>query len=397
MIQSFSDLHVTQEWQDALAQMGIYVPTPIQVEAVPMLLQGSDVIARSQTGTGKTMAFALPLVQRINRENDVIQALVVTPTRELAIQVAAELNKLVAAVPGIHVLSVYGGQDVIAQMHKLDQSVHIVVATPGRLLDHVRRGTIALENVNMLVLDEADQMLHIGFLEDVEHIIDQTSQTRQLMLFSATMPSEIVRLASTYMNNPKEIAIQKEEMTVKKIRQRYIETTDRNKLRDLQRFITIYRPYISIIFCRTQRRVTKLYEALAAAGYRCDELHGGLSQAKREAVMERFRNGEFSFLVATDVAARGLDVDGVTHVINYDLPFDTESYIHRIGRTGRAGNKGLAITFISKRDEQGWNIIQQELQQEIPKQTLQDSPRKKEERVARTHEVSKRRPKRRRY
>ncbi|MDN4524671.1 DEAD/DEAH box helicase [Fictibacillus fluitans] len=362
---------------ESLRNQGIHQPTQVQEQVIPLLLEGADVIAKSQTGTGKTMAFALPILQRIDPELESVQALIVAPTRELAIQVAEEVRKLSEPL-GIDVLSVYGGQDVVAQIHKLGGSIQIIIATPGRLLDHVRRGTVDLSETTMLVLDEADQMLHIGFLEDVEEIISQTSNERQTMLFSATMPPEIVKLAETYMKDPKEISIRKQEITVKEIRQRVIETTDRSKQDDLKQLLRIHRPYLAIIFCRTKRRVSKLYEALLDAGFNADELHGDLSQAKREAAMQRFRQGETRFLIATDVAARGLDVEGVTHVINYDIPQDAESYIHRIGRTGRAGSKGLAITLVAQKDRKYLELIEKGIHQSIQKQVLEKPERKKE-------------------
>ncbi|SDN43244.1 ATP-dependent RNA helicase DeaD [Fictibacillus solisalsi] len=373
----FNSMKLNPRLLESLKNQGIYEPTPVQDQVIPLLLEGTDVIAKSQTGTGKTMAFALPVLQRIDPEVKNVQALIVAPTRELAIQVAEEVKKLSEPM-GIDVLSVYGGQDVVAQIHKLGGSVQIIIATPGRLLDHVRRETVDLSQTSMLVLDEADQMLHIGFLEDVEEIIRQTSKERQTMLFSATMPPEIVKLAETYLKKPKEISIRKKEITVKEIRQRVIETTDRSRQDDLKKLIRMHRPYLAIIFCRTKRRVSKLFEALREAGLEADELHGDLSQAKREAAMQRFRQGETRFLIATDVAARGLDVEGVTHVINYDIPHDTESYIHRIGRTGRAGSKGLAITLVAPKDKKYLELIEKGIRQSIQKQVLEKPERKKD-------------------
>jgi ATP-dependent RNA helicase DeaD len=263
------------------------------------------------------------------------------------------------------VLAVYGGQDVIAQMHKLQGKVHLVVGTPGRILDHIRRETIDFSEVSTFVLDEADQMLHIGFLDDIEDIMDQVPETRQTLLFSATMPDEVRKLAETYTKNPKDVQIKTKQITLKEIRQRVVQTTDRGKQNDLVRSIQLLRPYLAIIFCRTKRRVSKLNEALQTMGYNSDELHGDLSQAKREDVMKRFRDGEIQFLVATDVAARGLDVEGVTHVFNYDIALDSESYIHRIGRTGRAGGKGLAVTFVAPKDRRLLQLIERDTEQTL--------------------------------
>lgn len=361
----FKELGIHDELIDILLQNGIGEPTPIQKETIPVILEGKDVVGQAQTGTGKTLAFVLPLLQKINAERDAVQGLIVAPTRELAIQITAEVRKLTEALGEINVLAVYGGQDVIAQMHKLESKVHVVVATPGRLLDHIRRETIDLSHVSTFVLDEADQMLHIGFLEDIEDIMYEVPENRQTLLFSATMPDEVKKLAETYTNDPQDIHVKTKQITLKEIRQRIVETTDRGKQNDLVQTIRLLRPYLAIIFCRTKRRASKLNEALQNMGYNSDELHGDLSQAKREDVMRRFREGEIQFLVATDVAARGLDVDGVTHVFNYDIALDAESYIHRIGRTGRAGGKGLAVTFVAQKDRRLLQIIERETDQKL--------------------------------
>lgn len=341
----FFALGVRREISDALKESGLKVPTPVQEQAIPVLLAGKDVIAQAQTGTGKTLAFVLPILEKIDTTKPYVQALIVTPTRELALQITQEVKKL-ASLVNANVLAAYGGQDVDQQIKKLKGSTHIVVATPGRLLDHLRRETVQLSGVNMLVLDEADQMLHMGFLPDVEEIIMQTSQKRQTMLFSATMPGPIRTLAERYMMKPEDIRVaQSKRITLDEIKQVVFETTDRDKQDTLFRMINEYQPYLAIVFCRTKRRASALNSALKEKGYDSDELHGDLSQAKREQVMKRFKNAKLQILVATDVAARGLDVEGVTHVFNYDIPQDVESYIHRIGRTGRAGQTGMAITF----------------------------------------------------
>ena len=362
---SFKELGIHNAFTEILLQNGIGEPTPIQKETIPVILEGQDVVGQAQTGTGKTLAFVLPLLQKIDSERDEIQGLIVAPTRELAIQITAEVRKLTDANSEINVLAVYGGQDVIAQMHKLQGKVHVVVGTPGRLLDHIRRETIDLSGVSTFVLDEADQMLHIGFLSDIEDIMAKVPASRQTLLFSATMPDEVKKLAETYTKNPRDIQVKTKQITLKEIRQRIVETTDRGKQNDLVQTIRLLRPYLAIIFCRTKRRVSKLNEALQTKGYNSDELHGDLSQAKREDVMRRFRDGEIQFLVATDVAARGLDVEGVTHVFNYDIALDTESYIHRIGRTGRAGGKGLAVTFVAQKDRRLLQMIERETNQKL--------------------------------
>ncbi|WP_082726988.1 DEAD/DEAH box helicase [Paenibacillus riograndensis] len=361
----FKELGVSELLNGLLQGQGIAKPTPVQEEAIPPLVQGLDVIARAKTGTGKTLAFLLPIMDKIRVEQAYPQALIMAPTRELALQITEEARKL-ARHTGVKILAVYGGQDVEKQLRKLEGGRHLIIGTPGRLLDHIRRGTLDLGGVKMLVLDEADQMLHMGFLEDVETIITAVPYRRQTMLFSATMPDPIKRLASNYMKEPLDIVIKSgSPIPLENIRQQVVECSDRNKEEALIALIERDRPYLAMIFCRTKRRVSKLNEALQAAGYDCDELHGDLSQSKREAVMKRFREAKLQLLVATDVAARGLDVEGITHVFNYDLPLDADSYIHRIGRTGRAGGKGLAITFASPRERAGLELIEHGISQRL--------------------------------
>lgn len=349
MSNAFQALGISQELNDLLKQNGISEPTPVQRQTIPLLMKGNDVIAQAQTGTGKTLAFALPILERVNVQKEQVQALILTPTRELAIQITAELKKLAPAFKA-NVLAAYGGQDVDAQIRKLQRAPHIVVATPGRLIDHMTRGTISLGKLQMLVLDEADQMLHMGFLPEVESIIAQTPKARQTMLFSATMPDAIRRLAAEYMNDPEDVQIRSANITLDSIKQLVIDTTDRGKQNALISLLEQHQPYLAVIFCRTKIRAKKLNEALQDHGIESDELHGDLTQAKREQVMKRFREAKLQVLVATDVAARGLDVEGVTHVYNYDMPLDGESYIHRIGRTGRAGQKGVAVTLATPYD-----------------------------------------------
>lgn len=340
----------------ALDEQGLHEPTPVQKQVIPIVLRGDDVIAQAQTGTGKTLAFILPIIEKIDVSNPEIQALILTPTRELALQITTESRKY--AAEDINILSIYGGQDVEKQMKQLQGAQHIVIATPGRLLDHLRRGTVNLQRTAMFVLDEADQMLHMGFLEEVEEVIDQIGKDRQTMLFSATMPHQVASLAKRYMNHPVEVRIKTEKVTVDNIEQWVVETTDRNKQAMLRHLLDHYRPFLAIIFCRTRRRANTLCEALLALGYNCDQLHGDISQSKRESVLQKFRNLELQFMIATDVAGRGLDVDGVTHVFNYDIPHDAESYIHRIGRTGRAGEQGVAITLVAPKDQMHLQLIE---------------------------------------
>lgn len=364
---NFQQLGIDDQRLRKLKEQGITVPTPVQQECIPLLLQGKDVIARARTGTGKTLAFMLPILQAIDPKRSYPQALIVAPTRELALQITEEAKKLTAGEPdGIKILAVYGGQDVEKQLRKLEGGRHLIIGTPGRLLDHLRRGTLELGGVKQLVLDEADQMLHMGFLDEVEALIHALPYRRQTMLFSATMPAGVKQLAGNYMKQPVDIVIKgASPIPLEQIQQVVVECTDRSKQDALRAMIEQYNPYLAIIFCRTKRRATTLNEALLAHGYQSDELHGDLSQAKREAVMKRFREAKLQLLVATDVAARGLDVEGVTHVFNYDMPHDVESYIHRIGRTGRAGGNGMAVTFAAGKDLNDLQRIEEGISQRL--------------------------------
>lgn len=368
---TFISLGIRERFAHRLKEFGVAVPTPIQEAAIPVLLEGKDVIAQAQTGTGKTLAFTLPILEKFDPEAPVVQALIVTPTRELAIQITAEMRKL-APLVGAHILPVYGGQDVEAQSRKLKGRPSVVVCTPGRLLDHVRRGTVALDRVKMLVLDEADQMLHMGFLAEVEGIIRMLPKARQTMLFSATMPDPVKQLAKGYMNHPQDIRIQGRKVTLEEIKQFVVETTDRSKQATLFRMLDLYKPYLAVIFCRTKIRAKKLTEAMLDRGYNVDELHGDLTQSKREQVMERFRKAELQYLVATDVAARGLDIEGMTHVFNYDIPLDAESYIHRIGRTGRAKQTGTAVTFVAAKDRSYLLKIEQGIHATLKRRSMEE-------------------------
>ncbi|MDC3418120.1 DEAD/DEAH box helicase [Aquibacillus salsiterrae] len=367
---TFLDVGISEQLSSILKNNGIDQPTPIQAQAIPSILNKKDIIGQAQTGTGKTLAFLLPILTRIDPSKEEVQALIVSPTRELALQISSELTKLTNELGNIKGLAVYGGQDIEGQLKKLRGNIHIVVATPGRLLDHIRRGTIDLSTVSMFVLDEADQMLHMGFLPEVETIIEALPTEKQTLLFSATMPQQVKKLANQYLHQPEDITIKSKQVTIKDIKQIVMETTDREKQAKLMRVLDQFRPFLAIIFCRTKRRAMKLNAALQQNGYLADELHGDLSQAKREKVMQRFRDMKIQYLVATDVAARGLDVEGVTHVINYDIPEDVESYIHRIGRTGRAGGDGLAITFVATKDKQYLKIIERGIKQQINRKEL---------------------------
>ncbi|MBX5436326.1 MAG: DEAD/DEAH box helicase [Alicyclobacillaceae bacterium] len=355
---NFEEFALSRRVQQAIDDMGFEEPSPIQAACIPLILEGRDVIGQAQTGTGKTAAFGIPIVEAATTEPRV-QALVLTPTRELAIQVAGEFRKI-AKYKRVRTLPIYGGQSIGHQIRGLQQGVQVVIGTPGRVLDHIRRGTLKLGQVRTVVLDEADEMLDMGFIEDIEAILRETPVERQTLLFSATFPPEVRRLASRYMRDPEHVTINRGEMTVPLTEQVYYRVLERNKLESLCRIIDSEEIALGIIFCRTKRGVDELAEALLARGYLVDALHGDLSQAQRDRVMKRFRNGDIELLVATDVAARGLDIDNVTHVVNYDMPQHPESYVHRIGRTGRAGRRGLAITLVTPREFKLLKQIQRE-------------------------------------
>ncbi|KHE72909.1 DEAD/DEAH box helicase [Halobacillus sp. BBL2006] len=392
---SFKEMGVSPVLIEKLKHHGIAAPTPVQEQAIPVLKNGQDVIAQAQTGTGKTFAFVLPILEKVEPSQPFVQALIVTPTRELALQITREVKKLKSE--DIDVLAVYGGQDVAKQAHRLNGQAHIVIATPGRLMDHMRRGTVSLESVQQVVLDEADQMLEAGFLPDVQEILEQTPGDRQTMLFSATITQQVNSLAKKFLREPKRITVKAEQVTLTGIKQLLYETTDRAKQDTLIEIMSEHRPFLAVIFCRTKRRAKKLNEALVSRGFESDELHGDLSQAKREKIMQRFRDAKIQYLVATDVAARGLDVEGVTHVFNYDIPQDAESYIHRIGRTGRAGGKGLAITFAAPKDKQALRDIEKLIQQKIERRSIDTlAPGKREEEESVKQQRPTRKPKRRR-
>lgn len=347
-ITSFNELSVSEGLCAMLAQMGIKEPTPVQGEAIPALRNGRDTIVQAQTGTGKTLAFLLPLYDKIKVQADNIQALILTPTRELTLQiakVAAQLGK----AEGVRSLAIYGGQDIERQKQKLGREPHVIIGTPGRILDHMRRRTINFATTNRIVLDEADEMLRRGFLEDVEQVLSTMARDRQIMLFSATMPDKIKALAHRYMTDFQHVIIKTESITLDNIQQRIVDTVEDSKLDKLCELINQQNPYLAMVFCSTRGRVSQVAMALARRGYLADELHGELSQLQRTNVLRKFREAKLQILVTTDIAARGLDIEGVTHVFNYDMPRDTESYIHRIGRTGRAGQQGVAITFVNAR------------------------------------------------
>ena len=363
----FSDFHLSREIGKAIEDMGFEEPTPIQALAIPLIQAGHDVTAQAQTGTGKTAAFGIPLIEKIDASHRTVQAIVLCPTRELAIQIAEEFSELLTHLPRITVLPVYGGQPIDRQLRALHSGVHIVIGTPGRVMDHLRRRTLSLDAVSTVVLDEADQMLDMGFRDDIELILKKIPQKRQTLLFSATLPQPIIDISKRFMNKPEFVRVEYAEMTVPQTEQSYIEVKEREKLDVLCRLIDIADPHLLIIFCNTKRRAEELAGKVKARGYRAEELHGDLKQSQRDRVMGGFRKGTIEILIATDVAARGIDVEDVDMVINYDVPQDVEYYVHRIGRTGRAGKSGRAITFVAPKDFTKLREIQHYAKIQIPR------------------------------
>ncbi|GGF69766.1 DEAD-box ATP-dependent RNA helicase CshA [Paenibacillus albidus] len=368
-MKTFAEFDLQPKVLQAILELGFEEATPIQEQSLPLALAGSDLIGQAQTGTGKTAAFGIPLISKIDREDEKIRALIMTPTRELAIQVAEEIGKL-ARFKGLRSLAIYGGQDIGRQIRGLKKKPQIIIGTPGRLLDHINRKTIRLDDVQTVVLDEADEMLDMGFMEDIQSILKLVPEERQTMLFSATMPPNIQRLAQQFLKNPQHVSVIPKQISAPLIDQAYVEVPERQKFEALSRLIDMESPDLAIVFGRTKRRVDELAEALQKRGYSADGLHGDLSQNQRDAVMRKFRDGSIDVLVATDVAARGLDVSGVTHVINFDLPQDPESYVHRIGRTGRAGKEGTAWSFVTPREMDHLHLIERVTRHRITRKPL---------------------------
>ncbi len=354
----FEKLDISESIKRATRDMGFEEATPIQTKSIPYLLKGQDVIGQAQTGTGKTASFAIPILEKMDLNNKKIQALVVCPTRELAIQVAKEIRKLAKYLQGVKVLPIYGGQPIKRQIKSLKKGVNIVVGTPGRIMDHMRRRTLKVQNLKMVVLDEADEMLNMGFREDIETILKDTPSNRQTILFSATMPKAILQIAKTYQKKPEILKVAHKKLTVPRIEQYYIEVKRRNKLEVLTRLIDIHNPKLALVFCNTKKKVDELSDDLQTRGYFADSLHGDMKQRQRDKVMNRFRTGNVEILVATDVAARGIDVDDIDIVFNYDVPQHEEYYVHRIGRTGRAGRFGRAFTFVAGKEIRKLKYIQ---------------------------------------
>lgn len=366
---TFSEFGLEPKVLQAITELGFEEATPIQVKSIPIAMQGRDMIGQAQTGTGKTAAFGLPLINKIPKDEEHIVALIMTPTRELAIQVAEEIGKL-ARFKGTRSLAIYGGQDIVRQIRALKRKPQIIIGTPGRLLDHINRKTIKLDDVKTVVLDEADEMLDMGFMEDIQSILKLVPEERQTMLFSATMPVNIQKLAQRFLKNPEQVSVIPKQVSAPLIEQAYVEVNERQKFDALSRLLDMESPELAIVFGRTKRRVDELSEALQKRGYSADGLHGDLSQNQRDNVMRKFRDGSIDVLVATDVAARGLDVSGVTHVVNFDLPQDPESYVHRIGRTGRAGKEGKAWSFVTPREIDHLHFIERITRHKIARKPL---------------------------
>lgn len=342
----FEDLQLDEQILRAVTDMGFEAASPIQAQAIPTQLEGMDIIGQAQTGTGKTAAFGIPLLQKIDPKKKKLQAIALCPTRELAIQVAEEVRKLAKYMHGVKVVPIYGGQDIVKQIRSLKDGTQIVIGTPGRVMDHMRRKTIKCDGVHTVIMDEADEMLNMGFLEDMETILSQLPEERQTVMFSATMPSAIQDIAKKFQKNPVIVKVVKKELTVPKVTQYYYEVKPKTKLEVMCRLLDLYAPKLSVAFCNTKRQVDELVQELQGRGYFAEGLHGDLKQIQRDRVMNSFRNGKTEILVATDVAARGIDVDDVEAVFNYDIPQDDEYYVHRIGRTGRAGREGIAFSFV---------------------------------------------------
>ncbi|MGC1216498.1 MAG: DEAD/DEAH box helicase [Phormidesmis sp.] len=382
-VQSFQDLDLSAPLLRALDDAGYETPTPIQARTIPSILSGKDIIGQAQTGTGKTAAFALPILERIDTSNNHPQALVLAPTRELALQVAEAFQGYATHLKDFHVLPVYGGQSYQIQLKQLRRAAHVVVGTPGRVIDHIKRGTLKLDNLKFLVLDEADEMLRMGFIDDVEWVISQTPKDRQVALFSATMPSVIRKIAQKHLDDPDEISIKNQSKTADTIRQRYWTVSGYHKLDALTRILEVEAFDGMIVFVRTKVATVELSEKLEARGYNAAPLSGDVPQNQRERTVERLKQGKLDILVATDVAARGLDVDRISHVINYDMPYDPEAYVHRIGRTGRAGREGEAILFVTPREKRMLNTLERSTKQKIDQMEMPSTEVVNDQRIAR--------------
>ena len=382
MLTKFSKFELKPTLLKALYEVGYETPTPIQDQTIPLLLEKKDVLGQAQTGTGKTAAFALPLLSNLNLRQKDPQILVLTPTRELAIQVAEAFKKYASQIKSFHVLPIYGGQEYRGQIRGLQRGVHVVVGTPGRVMDHMRRGTLKLEKLNTLVLDEADEMLRMGFIDDVEWILEKTPPKRQIALFSATMPQQIRSIAKRYLKDPEQIIIKVKTTTADTIRQRFWPVSGMHKLEALTRILEVESFEAMLIFVRTKTATVELSAKLEARGYASNALNGDIKQNQRERTIDYLKSGKLDILVATDVAARGLDVDRISHVVNYDIPHDTEGYVHRIGRTGRAGRKGDAILFVAPREIRMLHSIEKATNQKIEIMELPSTELINDQRIA---------------
>ncbi len=379
----FEDLHLPDFLLQTLRNLGYEKPSPIQAQAIPAMLQGRDILGQAQTGTGKTAAFALPILASLDLKQKDPQVLVLAPTRELAIQVAEAFQRYAAGLKGFHVLPIYGGQDYRLQTRPLQRGVHVVVGTPGRVMDHIRKGTLKLDGVHTLVLDEADEMLRMGFIDDVEWVLEQLPEQRRIALFSATMPNEVRRIAQRHLQAPVMVKIQSTTTTADTIRQRYWMVSGLHKLDALTRLLEVEPFDAMVVFVRTKLETIELAERLQARGFQATALNGDIAQKDRERTIKRLKAGQLDILVATDVAARGLDVERISHVINYDIPTDTEAYVHRIGRTGRAGRKGEAILFVSPREKRMLRLIEKATRQKIEPMQMPAVDEINDQRVAR--------------
>ena len=371
----FEEINLSVEIQKGISAMGFEEMSPIQSQAIPIVLEGKDIVGQAQTGTGKTASFGLPILEKVDASNKKVQALILCPTRELSIQVAEEISKLGKFKNGLKVLPVYGGQPIDRQINAMKKGVQIIVGTPGRVIDHIKRKTLKTDSINMIVLDEADEMFAMGFRDDMELVINQLPETRQTIFFSATMAPEIMKFAKKYQDNPEVIKVVHKELTVPKVEQGYFDLKEHMKIETLSRVLDVYNPQLTVVFCNTKRKVDDVTSKLQARGYFSDGLHGDLKQNQRDTVMNKFRNGTIDILVATDVAARGIDVDEVDLVINYDMPQDEEYYVHRIGRTARAGREGKAFSFVVGRDRFKLKDIMKYTKTNIPRKevpTLKD-------------------------
>lgn len=365
----FKELGISESIVKTLEDRKILEPTEIQERSISYVLDGKDVIAEAETGTGKTLAFLLPIFENIEVSSKDVQCLIVTPTRELALQITEEALKLKEG-KDINVLAMYGGKDIGSQLHKLKGNIQIIVATPGRLLDHINRKTVDLKKIKTVVIDEADQMLLMGFRNEIDLIMKEVGKKVQTLCFSATISSTVKKLAYRYMKDPVVISVKKEELVLDNIRQEVVETIDRLKREDLCKVLDNDNPFMAIIFCRTKRRANELEEFMHSKGYNCKVIHSDIPQNKRERIMKSFRKCDIQYLIATDVASRGLDINGVSHIYNYDIPEKAETYIHRIGRTGRAGEHGYTCLFVDPKDSRLLSEIEEKIDYKIPRRTV---------------------------